>query len=148
MHGHFVTLPSAHLGRGLRHGERHGKRQILVDGEMGVRGGGSPAGESQRNSGHEMCSPEHEKSSLESRVSGGGRELTESVKLRLFEVRGNLVDAGLGAGFILVASRRARNPDGADDVVTDLDRQRALGRDDVGQKKGTGGRSSLYGIRY
>ena len=65
------------------------------------------------------------------------------VKLRLFEVRGNLVDAGLGAGFILVAARRAGNPDGADDVVTDLDRQRALGRHDVGQEQGTGGRIAL-----
>ncbi len=59
----------------------------------------------------------------------------------------SLVDAGLGAGLILVAARRARNPDSADDVVTDLDRQRALGRDDVGQKKGTGGRIALDAIR-
>ena len=60
------------------------------------------------------------------------------VKLRLFEVCGHLVDAGLGAGFILVAARCAGNADGTDHVVTDHDRQRALRRGDVGQKERTG----------
>ena len=65
------------------------------------------------------------------------------VKLGSLEIRRNLVDAGLGTGFILVAARRAGHPDGADDVVTDLDRQRALGRHHVGQKQGTGGAITL-----
>src|SRR5580704_15028812 len=51
------------------------------------------------------------------------------VKLRLLEVRRNLVDARLGAGFVLFAAWRTGNPDGADRIVTDLDRQRALGGD-------------------
>ena len=62
---------------------------------------------------------------------------------------GNLVDAGLGAGFILVATWRAGNPDGAEDIVAYLDRQRALGRHDIGQKQRTGLRvaSGLSSLR-
>src|SRR6266853_6810472 len=46
---------------------------------------------------------------------------------RLAQLGCNLVDAGLGAGFVLVAARCAGNADGADGVVADHDRQRALG---------------------
>src|SRR5450432_3713846 len=83
------------------------------------------------------------KSSLESRVAGGGRELSESAKLRLFEIRRDLVDAGLGADFVLVAARCTGHPDGADRVPVDDDRQRALRRDDVGEKERAGSRIAL-----
>src|SRR5712671_3288405 len=56
-----------------------------------------------------------------------------SQKLSLFQLVRHLVDAGLGASFVLVAARRPGNPDGADGVLADLDRQCALRRGDVGE---------------
>jgi hypothetical protein len=51
------------------------------------------------------------------------------------ELGRNLVDAGFGAGFVLVAARGAGNADGADSVVADHDRQRALGRHEIGEEE-------------
>src|SRR5262245_9424880 len=56
----------------------------------------------------------------------------------LLQVRGDLVDTGLGASLVLVAARCAGNTDGTDGVVADLDRQRALRRNDVGEPQRTG----------
>ncbi len=63
------------------------------------------------------------------------------------EIGRDLVDARLGAGFVLVAARRAGDPDGADDVITDLDRQRALSGHDVCQHERAGGRVALDAVR-
>src|SRR6516162_4244204 len=57
--------------------------------------------------------------------------------LRLSQLFCDLVDAGLGASLVLVAARRTRNPDGADRLFADLDRERALCRRDVGQEQGS-----------
>src|SRR5262252_3095925 len=56
----------------------------------------------------------------------------------LLQVRRHLVDAGLGAGFVLVAARRAGDADRADRVLADLDRQAALRRYDVGEMERAG----------
>jgi hypothetical protein len=51
----------------------------------------------------------------------------------LFEVGRYLVEAGLYAGFILVAIRGTGNADGPNGFFCDHDRQRTLRRGDVGQ---------------
>src|SRR5258706_2877887 len=53
----------------------------------------------------------------------------------LFQLRSHLVDAGLGAGFVLVAARRAGNADGADGVIADHDRQRTLRGYEIGEEE-------------
>src|SRR3954452_13916298 len=65
----------------------------------------------------------------------------------LFELIGDLVDAGLGARLVLVAARRAGNADGADRLFAGLDRQRAAGRDHVAkpQPTGVGGLGDVLG---
>jgi hypothetical protein len=73
VHGHLVTLSGAPMGRGLSDRERDGERQILMDGELGIGGAGSSAGEYQRNSSEQSCSSNHENSSLiNSAIAGGG----------------------------------------------------------------------------
>src|ERR1700730_146001 len=49
------------------------------------------------------------------------------------ELIGDLVDASLGARFVLLATRRSGHADRADDLVAGLDRQSALRRDDPRQ---------------
>jgi hypothetical protein len=51
----------------------------------------------------------------------------------LLQLGGYFVDTCLGAGLILVAARRTRNPDGADCVFAHHDWQCALCRNDVGE---------------
>jgi hypothetical protein len=63
---------------------------------------------------------------------------------RLFELVGDLVDAGLGARLVLLAARRTGDADRNDDVVAGLDRQCALGRDDACKLNGPGCRIVLY----
>src|SRR6266478_4019706 len=58
----------------------------------------------------------------------------------LFEIVGDLVDAGLSTNFILVAAWRAGNADGTDRLLSDHDRQRAAGSHDVGEHQLGGGR--------
>src|SRR5579872_2992385 len=48
----------------------------------------------------------------------------------LFQLVGDLVEAGLGADLVLVAAGRAGDADPADHLIADLDRQSALRRDD------------------
>src|SRR5262249_58083663 len=50
----------------------------------------------------------------------------------LFELVGDLVDAGFGAGLVLIAARSAGYADRTDDLLADLDRQGALRRYGVG----------------
>src|ERR1700676_2626613 len=69
MRGHLIALRGAGLHRGLRHGDRDGEREVLVGGQLGIRRGGDAAGQCQRDSGDEVCSPDHVKSSVESRVT-------------------------------------------------------------------------------
>src|SRR6266852_2072534 len=64
----------------------------------------------------------------------------------LLQIGGHLVDAGLGASFVLVAARGAGHPNGADRLVADLDRQRAPRRDDVGETERAGERIALQAI--
>src|SRR5258708_4803450 len=66
-----------------------------------------------------------------------------STEVGLFQLIGDLVDAGLGTGLVLVATRRARNPDAAEHIVTDLDRQCALRRDLVSEMERAGGGVAL-----
>src|SRR5215468_1995692 len=61
-----------------------------------------------------------------------------SLERGLLQVGGHLVDAGLGASFVLFAAGRAGHPNRADRLVADLNRQRALRRGDVGQKECAG----------
>src|ERR1043165_541195 len=63
----------------------------------------------------------------------GGAGLRPRAGEPLLERIGDLVDAGLGADLVLLAARRARHADRPDDVVADLDGQRALRCDDVRQ---------------
>jgi hypothetical protein len=63
---------------------------------------------------------------------------------RLFELVGDLLDAGLRARLVLLAARRTGDADRADDVVTGLDRQCALGRDDACEVNALGCRIVLY----
>src|SRR5215471_3086145 len=63
------------------------------------------------------------------------------------QISGYLVDAGLGAGLVLVAARRTGHPDCADRFVADLDRQCTLRRGDVGQEKCTGIRVAFDTLR-
>ena len=51
---------------------------------------------------------------------------------KLSEFGRNFVDAGLGAGFVLVAAWRARNADGADRVLAHHDRQGTLRSHEIG----------------
>jgi hypothetical protein len=67
--------------------------------------------------------------------AGGRRPPTSAVRdvgATLFQLIRHLVEAGLGAGFILVPAGSAGDADGADHRVADLDRQRALSRDHAG----------------
>src|SRR5262249_6976341 len=51
----------------------------------------------------------------------------------LFELVGDLFDAGLDAGFVLVAARGSRDPDRADHVLADRNRPRAARGGEAGQ---------------
>ena len=66
---------------------------------------------------------------------------------RLLQLIRDLVDAGLGAGFVLVAAGRAGDANRADHVVADLDRQRAARRDHVAeaQRAGAGSLGDVVG---
>src|SRR2546421_12454028 len=55
----------------------------------------------------------------------GCHVFTSRIDAHLFELIGDLVEAGLGAGLVLVAAGRARYADRADHVFPDLDRQPA-----------------------
>src|SRR5712675_2479369 len=61
----------------------------------------------------------------------------------LFELVGDLVEPGLGAGLILVAAGRTRHADRADDVLADLDRQPAGGSADIAEPQRETGRVFL-----
>ena len=50
----------------------------------------------------------------------------------LLELCGDLLDPGIGAGFVLFRARRARNANGADDLVAGLDRDPAAERNRAG----------------
>src|SRR5258705_1513436 len=65
----------------------------------------------------------------------------------LFELVGDLVEPGLGAGLILVAAGRTRHADRADDVLADLDRQPAGGGADAGQPERGARRIVLLPLR-
>src|SRR5262249_5097929 len=56
------------------------------------------------------------------------------------EPRGDLVDAGFGADFVLVAAGRARDADRAHHVVAGADRQAARGGGDLLEMEGACGR--------
>src|SRR2546423_13999794 len=60
----------------------------------------------------------------------------------LLQIAGDLVDAGLDAGFVLVAARRAGGAGRADHVFAGLDRQRAARRDHVAEAK----RAGIWGL--
>src|SRR5215469_4602171 len=62
---------------------------------------------------------------------------------RLLELIGDLVEAGFGAGLVLLAARRTGHTDRADDLVADLDRQRALRRNDPAEMHRARGRVVL-----
>src|SRR5262245_27009850 len=53
------------------------------------------------------------------------------------ELVGHLVDAGLDAGFVLVAAGSAGDADRADDVLADHDRQRAARGGEAGEILGS-----------
>src|SRR5437762_3300527 len=61
----------------------------------------------------------------------------------LFQLVGDLVEPGLGAGLVLVAAGRARHADRADDVIADLDRQPAGGSADIAEPQRETGRVFL-----
>src|SRR5882762_7951533 len=65
----------------------------------------------------------------------------------LFELVGDLVEPGLGAGLILVAAGRTRHADRAADVLADLDRQPAGGGADAGQPERGARRFVLVALR-
>src|SRR5260370_2083795 len=65
----------------------------------------------------------------------------------LFELVGDLVEPGLGAGLILVAAGRPRHAGRADDVLADLDRQPAGGGADAGQPERGARRIVLLPLR-
>ena len=54
--------------------------------------------------------------------------------LNLLQLILDLVEAGLDAGLVLLAARRAGGAGRADHIVADLDRQRALRRGEAGQR--------------
>ena len=56
-----------------------------------------------------------------------------SVTTPSLQLIGHFVDPGLDASFVLFTARRARSAGCADDLVADLDRQRALVGYDVGE---------------
>src|SRR5258708_7960216 len=64
----------------------------------------------------------------------------------LFQIRCDLVDAGFGAGFVLVAARRAGNADGADGIFADHDRQSALRGNHIAEVDLPDGRVHLHGV--
>src|SRR4051794_36171880 len=70
-----------------------------------------------------------------------------SPRASLLELVGDLVDAGLGAGFILVAAGSAGDADGTNRFHADIDRQRAARRDHVAetQRAGIGGLGDVVG---
>src|SRR6516165_10618194 len=61
----------------------------------------------------------------------------------LFQLVGDLVEAGLGARLVLLAAGRAGHADCPDDLVADLDRQCPLRRDDAAEVDCAGGRIVL-----
>src|SRR5437868_8137337 len=61
----------------------------------------------------------------------------------LFQLVGDLVEPGLGAGLVLVAAGRARYADRADNVIADLDRQPAGGSADITEPQRETGRVFL-----
>src|SRR5690349_1946233 len=77
-------------------------------------------------------------------VAGGSHRSSPSANgLHLFQLIGDLVEPGLGAGLVLVAAGRARYADRADNVIADLDRQPAGGCADVAEPQRETGRVFL-----
>src|SRR6266404_4763132 len=73
-------------------------------------------------------SPHRQPASLDHPVRERGQ-----AKIPSLELISHFVDPGLDARFVLFTARRARSAGCADDLVADLDRQRALVGYDVGE---------------
>src|SRR6266436_974008 len=65
---------------------------------------------------------------------------------RSLQVGGHLFDAGLGTSLVLIAARRTGHADRTDRLIADLDRQRALRRNDVGETERAGERIALDAV--